>query len=88
MRGTHATIDLADATSSLPDKITEGLEILGIRTWEEFLDLDGIHLQTLQKNANHMLVDALPVAKDKIILLHNLILDADANGTPDWDNPN
>ena len=42
----------------------------------------------LRKKANHKLVDVSTVAKDKIIILHNLIMDTKGNDVPDWDNPN
>ena len=61
--------------------------LLGIRTWEDFTILDGIHLQTLQKRANRKLADASTASKDKIILLHNMIPDAEATDAQDLDDP-
>ena len=59
----------------------------GVRTWEDFTSLDGSHLQTLQKRANRKLVDVSTASKDKIILLHDVISDAEADDAPDWDDP-
>ena len=81
------TIDSVDTTASPPDEIAEGLQLLGVHTWDDFINLDEAHLSTLQKKANHKLVDISTVAKDKIINLHDLILDSESNGVSDWDDP-
>ena len=61
--------------------------LLGIRTWEDFVNLNSSHLQALQKRANRKLVDVSTVSKDKVVLLHNMILDAEAADVQDWDDP-
>ena len=54
------------------EEIDEGLMTPGIRTWEDFIFLNDIHLDSSQKRANHKLVDTSTVSKDKIVLLHNM----------------
>ena len=76
-----------DATALSPDEITKSLKILGVHTWEDFITLNGAHLGNPQKKANHKLVDVLKVSKDKVILLHDLIMDSKVSRVPDWDNP-
>ena len=81
------TINSVDTTTSPPDEIAKGPQLLGMRTWDNFLDLDETHLSTLQKKANHKLVDTSPIAENKIVISHNLILDSEGNDASDWDDP-
>ena len=61
------TIDSVDTRASPPDKIAEGLQILGVQTWDGFIHLNVTHLSMLQKKANHKLADVSAVAnKDKV----------------------
>ena len=73
--------------ASPPDEIIEGLQLLGVRTWSDFTHLNGTRLESLKKKANHKLVDVSTVSEDKIFNLHNLIMDTDTSGEPEWDNP-